>query len=144
MAGVDDSSGDGEEPQAELFGFPLAGRRTLVPDEGMHPGEQSSCEGSDFESDLVLREPVEGEAPHPGILDDADVVLGTCAFVRAEPRGPAAIHTAARAETRRIRIDGSTGYISARTTARSAAQSPRRCFRGQADQHLARIVDRSQ
>src|SRR4051812_19043379 len=76
---ADDASGDGQEPEAEAFGFP-APCGLVVPGERLGPDQQISCEGDDLQPDLILSEAVEGQVPQTGVLQPADPVLGAGAL----------------------------------------------------------------
>ena len=72
-AAAHEASCDGEQAQAQPFGFPAAGG----PGQGEHlgPGQQLAGQGDDLAPDLVLGEALEGKVPQPGVLRAADPVL---------------------------------------------------------------------
>ena len=51
-----DPAGDGEQPEAEPFGFPDAGGVGAGQGQHLHPGVQFSREHGDRDPDLILRE----------------------------------------------------------------------------------------
>lgn len=73
--GADDPSGHGQDPEAELLGFPSAGL-VVTEAESLGPGQQVGGQSDDLKPDLVLGEAVEGQVLHPGVLQSTDAVLG--------------------------------------------------------------------
>ena len=65
-------AGDGEQPQAEPFRFPAAGR-VSGQGEGLQPGDQFDGERDDGAPDLVLGEVVQRQIGQAGVLRDPDV-----------------------------------------------------------------------
>src|SRR6187399_3498259 len=71
--GADQSPGDGEEAQAESFGF--GGGGPAGAGEALGPGDEVGGEGADFQPDLVLCGVVEGEVAQAGVFGGADAVV---------------------------------------------------------------------
>lgn len=72
-AGGDQLSGGGEQPQAELLGFPAAD--LCGQSEHRHPGKEVKCEGDDLQPDPVLRGVVQGQVAQAGVAGASDAVL---------------------------------------------------------------------
>jgi hypothetical protein len=73
-AAAGETSGDGEDTQAEPFRFPAAGGGAGQ-GEQLGPGEKLAGQGDDLAPELVLGEAMQGQVPQPGVLRAADPVL---------------------------------------------------------------------
>ena len=69
-----DAAGDGEQSQAEPFGFPHPGVGAGQ-GEHLHPGGQFGGEHDDRDPDLILREVMQGKVSQAGVLRVPDPVL---------------------------------------------------------------------
>jgi len=71
---ADEATGDGEQAQPEVFGFPAAGG-VVGESQQLQPGGELDGEADDGQPELVLRVAVQGQVGQPGVFANADAVL---------------------------------------------------------------------